>query len=508
MLKTRLNTKSGNQITLLYISFFALFILLNLLTLTSFPFVHSDESWLSGLSRHMMTTGELGITEPFFNAYPRKPHAIKTLFHLIQMLFISGFGYNIFAVRLMSCCFALFSLVLLMFYLRKTYEDKLHNIIALYVLATSAFFIYSGHFARQEIVLVFFMLLALNFYKNSRYHLLGITIGLSIGIHPNAFLLAVMFGSLCLVDLILKKKKLGSFLTVFFLVSGFAVVFVLLSLAMNINFAQDYYAYGSTLGVTSGISARFTNFFLYYYKLLSRISGTYYIPYVMGEFILYCILICIHIVGVIRGKNYEYLQNLVLCVALQIGFFIIGRYNANYYVFNTIIMVLMLRSVLHHETIKRLRTTLLILAGLISCFNIYSVEHTNYEESYKEYGEMIQTNLAPDNKVLANLNSEYFFDDGKLIDYRNLAYLNNTSIECYIEENEIEYILYSEEMDYIYRNPQWQILYGDMPYYDELQDYLNNQCELVCSFESPTYGMRIVRYMDDYPWEVRVYKTK
>ena len=80
----------------------AAFSLVSLLFLERFPYVHSDESWLAGLSRGMLEEGSIGVTEAFFDAKPRYPHAIKTLFHLMQAGMISVFGYSVRTVRLLS----------------------------------------------------------------------------------------------------------------------------------------------------------------------------------------------------------------------------------------------------------------------------------------------------------------------------------------------------------------------------------------------------------------------
>ncbi|MEA4825517.1 MAG: 4-amino-4-deoxy-L-arabinose transferase, partial [Clostridium sp.] len=82
--------------------------IINISYLTKFPFVHSDESWLSGLSRNIMEKGDYSVTETFFDLYPRYPHAIKAIFHTIQILFIKIFGYRIFSVRFMSLIFSMF----------------------------------------------------------------------------------------------------------------------------------------------------------------------------------------------------------------------------------------------------------------------------------------------------------------------------------------------------------------------------------------------------------------
>ena len=86
------------------------YFILNLLFLTKFPFVHSDEAWLSGLTRNMMENKSLWVTEPFFDLKPRNPHGFKTLFHVLQMPFITIFSYKVFSARLMSLTFSVFTL--------------------------------------------------------------------------------------------------------------------------------------------------------------------------------------------------------------------------------------------------------------------------------------------------------------------------------------------------------------------------------------------------------------
>ena len=81
--------KSFSKNKILIILLFIYF-LVNLSFLTHFPFIHSDESWLSGLSRNILETKNFSSTETFFDLYLRNPHAIKIIFHSIQIMFIKA----------------------------------------------------------------------------------------------------------------------------------------------------------------------------------------------------------------------------------------------------------------------------------------------------------------------------------------------------------------------------------------------------------------------------------
>jgi hypothetical protein len=153
--------------------------------------------------------------------------------------------------------------------------------------------------------------------------------------------------------------------------------------------------------------------------------------------------------------------------------------------------------------------TILIVFLLLQSYHSYnfinSIDNTDYQEFLNSFDF-----IPSDAKVLGNLNLEYKFQD-QLLDYRNLYYLkeNNLSVKDYIEKNHIEYIILYEEMDYIHRNsPTWDILYGELYYYEDLKDYIDRKMQLVKKFEDQTYGIRIARYVNTYPWTIKVYKIK
>ena len=149
--------------------------------------------------------------------------------------------------------------------------------------------------------------------------------------------------------------------------------------------------------------------------------------------------------------------------------------------------------------------TLLIL---LSTLDSFAQIHPYLSYDYNDYLGEISKVVPKNKKALGNLSSYFYFENDALLDYRNLAYLEESDLDFsgYMKENEIEYIIYYEELDYIHRNPNWTILYGSDPYYDDMQVYLEEECTQIHSFTNTLYGIRIPRYMMDYPWEVRIYK--
>ncbi|MEG0020453.1 MAG: 4-amino-4-deoxy-L-arabinose transferase, partial [Oscillospiraceae bacterium] len=49
------------------LAYLLVYFCVGLIFLVDFPFVHSDEAWLGGLSREMLARGSLSVTEPFFD---------------------------------------------------------------------------------------------------------------------------------------------------------------------------------------------------------------------------------------------------------------------------------------------------------------------------------------------------------------------------------------------------------------------------------------------------------
>ena len=89
--------------------FLIFYFIINMFFIDSFPFVHADEAWLASLSRAMIQEKRIDAVEDFFILTERHPHALKTVFHLIQIPFIK-ISFSIVSVRIMSLLFAVISL--------------------------------------------------------------------------------------------------------------------------------------------------------------------------------------------------------------------------------------------------------------------------------------------------------------------------------------------------------------------------------------------------------------
>ncbi|HYE81531.1 MAG TPA: glycosyltransferase family 39 protein [Clostridia bacterium] len=515
------NSRYHSKKYILYI-LIALYIAINLTTLTRFPFVHSDESWLSGLSRNIMEKGDYSITETFFDLKERNPHAIKIIFHTIQILFIKIMGYNIFTFRFISFCFGLLTLYFTYKLGKLLFGSCVSALLAMTLLAVDVQFIYASHFARQEIIMLFVLMLGL-WYKakysedGSRKHniVLGVLIGISIGIHPNSFIISLPFGLIYLYEIfILKERKFRSLAVFTAAVACFAALFTALSIYFDPDFITNYSRYGSEFDVFDPITSKLGSIGYFYLKLFYRVSGTYYTPGIRFQFFLFGAALLISLVKLVRNKSNASLNKKVIIVLLAIaavntGIILVGRFNQTSIVFIFPLFYILVVHALEGLAPKYRYAIAAILVAVITFFTFSN--YIEYKDnSYDRYLNEISQAVKPWDETLGNLNTEYYFENGRLHDYRNLAFLKDKGMSFaeYIRDNNIKYIIISEELELIHKlRPKWDGIYGPTDYYDEMKAFLGSNCTLQHEFTDSFYGIRIVRYMNLKDWKIRIYKV-
>ena len=491
---------------------------LHYMTLNNFPYVHSDESWLSGLTRTVLDKGSFNTSEPFFDLYPRAVHGLRLVFVTLQGMVIKVFGYSITAMRSLSLLASLAVLSTLSHYF---YSKKNTGTLAFLIVLTLGLmpqFLMASHLARQEPLILLGMVTAYTLVQKtpSTQNTLLITgvIGLCIGVHPNSFLIGCGIGFIYLYQTIKKQRTLRDLLLFIASLGLWACAFVGISLIINPNFIQDYLAFGNQLGVVNYSVNRFQGFYYYYYKLWHQIGGTYYLVNTKFDLTsgLLSLILGFFLLSSSRfSKKYDSVgPSILMFIGVNVGLLIIGRYNQTAIIFPLVIGWLTFGELITCLPFdkKRLIPLLCILCALQG-INAYKAVTANAHQDYNAFAQEVTHLIPEDARVLANLNLDYHLNLYQLYDIRNLDYLdeNNLSIEGYILKNDIRYIVLYDEMDYIADSKgKWSILYGDLNYYHDLKDYIHKHGTLINTIEGPTYAMRIAKYVDVYPWEAKVYK--
>jgi 4-amino-4-deoxy-L-arabinose transferase-like glycosyltransferase len=496
------------------IPYLLIWFLINLSFLTIFPFFHTDEAWLSGLSRVMNEENSLALTEDFFDLYERHPHVIKVLYHICQILFLRLLGYSLFSMRLLSLCSGTVGLYL--FYRLLLFNNKRDIFPALLVTVLFSWdiqFIYASHMARQEIITLLFMeILFLCYLKSKKKRpkayliLTGLLTGLGAAFHPNAFIIAWPVGLLILRDFIKRKIKLQEILYYILSAAIIGLLLVLFSLILNGNFLHDYGAFGKAVGVGETIEVKLLRFPRFHQKIFHRVGGTYYLPNV--KYFYYLLLPSLFVVQIrkIPGRNLLWWA----IIGISLGLTILGKYSQPSMLFYFPILYGALYLVFSHFSKRKVMIPFMLIFVCLLTFSGIQLKEEIVQEkdNYKNYLSRISQSVPAKSVVLGGLNLEYYLYRGQLYDWRNLAFLKEGELPFYLTEREIEYIVIPSELKYIYTTrPTWNALYGNTAYwYPELMSYLNENALLIDKFPSPGYGTRIRAYRYKIAEETTIYQ--
>ncbi len=477
---------------------------IHLLFLTRFPHMHSDESWLAGLSRNMLLQGDLGVTETFFDAKPRYPHAIKTLFHLLQIGMIRAFGYSLFSVRLLSlivgCC------CLFVFYLcaRRLFRRDSFAFLCMLALSLDVQFIEAIHFARSEIFICLGLCLCLLLLLSERLTrrlvlLAGLVTGICVFIHPNSFLLACSCGAVLFYRCGLRQKNFALIGWYAGITGAFAALAIGFSFSFDKDFIRHYLANGQeSFNVLAPVGEKIGEVYGFFSRIWSQSSGTYFMPdiRIQGVLFLSAAFICTVFAIVMKNEMPEQTEKLISLLSAGLGVIagitVIGRFNQTSILFLFPIGWLLTAAMFSILSENRCAWFLAGAGMLMLWVSLVSIRPW-LSTSYDAYLDRIAQFVPKNARVLANLNTDFYFEDGMLRDYRNLPYaMKEQGIPAYILDNDIEYILYSDELDFIYQNrPNFNPIYGNSLFVEELENFCQNNCTPIGSFFDPVFGVRI-----------------
>lgn len=504
-----------------------LYVLLSIGSLLYFPSMHSDEGWLASLSRTILTDTNINTTEDFFHEVSRKPHAIKLLFHLLQMPFIS-ISFTLLSVRLLSLIAGLISLGFLFKSALLLFNDKIAAYIFVILIAIDIQFIYISHFARQEIfILMIFSICLYIFIKPSELwqfkkdFFIGGLLGISIGIHPNIFIIATGFVFLYFSNSIVRLKRKNSKSSPSFLNSGlllvilslFGIFYIAISIIINPDFISTYLSFGQEVGVTKPFIIKILKLPRFFGKMFFRIGGTYYLPDIRPQLIIFAgsFLALIPAAFFVTKKRAQIICIQFLMLGIITGILIIGKYSPPSIIFifipGYLLFVMLIQSFIYTD--KKIILIFIIL--LLSSF-IFSYKQIIpwIKVDYNKYIYQIKKDIPENSKTLGNLNTVFAFSPGSLYSYRDLEVLNpDFNFFDYIKKHKIEYIIYTDELKIIFEErPVWNTMYGNIyPWYEEMMEFIKTNCEEIITWNESVFGMRITSYMNKRGGDITIYKV-
>ncbi len=524
------------------------YLILHLWSLSWFPFVHSDEAWLASLSRTMFLEGRVDATEEFFRLTPRHPHALKTLFHLVQAPFVL-LSWSVVAARIPSLLAGLATVGLLAVAVRRMTGSRVVAGAVAAGLALDVQFFYASHFARQEV----FVLLALtgalwavvrgseaagtgeNVHPARSAAIAGGIIGLTIFVHPNAFIAA-----LAISPWVAMRggrsgwlRALGIYGAI--LVAGAALA-VGASFLMDPNFGTNYLAFGGSVGVTAGLPERIARLGEYFIKLARGYAGTYYLapvaPQLWALAAVTAASIAVSLISRYRGRTEAVAPAGLSALFTLLAIFIIGKYSPPIVVFFFPWLYLQMGLLLDRcrRYLPRFAIVLLLLIPIASGAQFVRELSQWYPGSYDRYLARIRAAIPEGDVALANLNAAFAFEPGDLRVWRDLGSLparpegaapspeagtspNDPLLERgvgqFLRQESVKWVVLPvEELEIIYRSrPVWNDVYGNPHrFYPDLQEILTRYGTRTDRFEAPRYAMRLVPYIEDGPHHVEIYR--
>jgi len=505
-----------------------LYLLLHLYTLSWYPLVHSDEVWLAWLSRAMVGENfglqwpDLAATEDFFALTPRNPHGIKSLYHLVQGFFLQ-IQWSILGARLPSLLAGLGTLGFWFLGLRNWTGKVALAAWGTGMLALDPWFFAASHFGRQEIVILFLLVLGFwilsleNVKPDTRGIWSGAVVGLGVFVHPNSFIAALILVPWVWLGSEKRVRVLCIYAGVLFLC---AIGGIGLSYALDPDFLSNYLALGEDMGIQSGLGPRVWGFRDFIYKLWNQIEGTYYLP--PSRFLL---LLALGGLGV--GGFSTFGRGAILSfLGAVLGIFLIGKYSPpSGLFFVPWIYGLWITGRLHFAKYSRGGTLLLVFLVGVNGFLLGSELirwYPGQDRNYEVYLEKIETVVGAEGRVLANLNTGFAFGPDRLRVWRDFDSLPPRTEETqalplderplarFFEEQTIRWVVWPvDELDRIYRErPLWNDVYGN-PYrfYPDLVEILDQYGTQVGEFSSPWYGIRVFPFQGRETGRVRVFRV-
>lgn len=510
---------------------------LSLHTLGTFPFVHSDECWLAGLTRDMMAARDFGVSESFFSLKPRVPHALKLLFHGAQMAAVSVLGFQIGAVRILSWMTGLLCLALC-YLVGKRLGGRGMGTALMALVSVDIQFLYASHFARQEIGIAACLLFCVAVLlgcggvpSRGQAAALAAVTGLGVGIHPNSFLCASACGCMMAAGAVRRKKEGAPVrdafqsLAVYAVLTGIAAaVFVGISFTFSPHFLPDYFRYGEEeFELSRSAAGRLGEFFAFFRSVIRREGVTYYLPLITPQFVIMAAsggmaaVGCAALKGSGETEAREWLKHTQLLAAgllgLCLGMMVIGRFSQLSVLFFLLFGWMFVAQALQlFEGWGRFAGAagLWVLMAFLTAGQVRG-EAPRPEERYEGYLSALSEVIPKDAAVLGNLNALFCFGQGEFYDFRDLPYTREAGgVEAYIRERGITYICYPAELDYIYgRRPYYNVVYGNAMFIGDLKEFCEKSCEKAGEIYSGQYGTRLIPLLSspEYGW-VSIYRVK
>jgi len=456
----------------------------------------------------MLEDRDPAAIEPFFRLTPRYPHAIKTLYHLVQMPFLAV-SWSAYAARLPSLIAGFLSLVLMIRAAEGFGLGPRSRFIPALLWAASPGFWSAAHLGRQEMMLTALMLSSwVLVSKRDRPWFGAFPLAAAVFVHPNAFIVALPAGLM-----LLRRRRPGDLAAFVGILGAAAALAVGASLLMDPDFFAHYRSFGESVGVGDTPMMKILGLPRFLAKMWRRQAGTYYLPDGRIMLIAAAAAPLGAVAASIRRRSLRSgtADGVLAGLGILAGWTVVGKYAPPSLVFIEP-AVWILSSVALVGLLPQRRRCILAAAGLTAILALVStgeVMRSWRDGPYRAYEEFIAESVGSRGRALGNLNAAFAVDPERLVIWRDLASLpeGRQAVEDLLRDWDIRWVLLPDELAYIHRRrPVWNDLYGNPRWYPGLDELLRERGELLDRAAFPNYAMRIVPLMGREDWFLSIYR--
>lgn len=463
-----LNSKNpcfGRNITFLIFSAHMIF---SLYTLDKYPLHHIDEAWLSSIVDNYVEGNGWNTAPSTFRERPYSYMQYGNIFLGLQHLVFSIAGYSLVSARIPSLLSFIVFYWLFYFLLQRLKLGSSIIIPTMALIAVSRAILYSSHHARQEMLTLLFLLLAIHLFLETFSHrrspgirlllsaATAIVTTLSLEVHMNGLIIGLAISVLFAHRLFFVKERYSFPVTATFVITSAAMIMLWFGIRYSVDpsFVKYYLEQGESSGTFSMLN-RFDSLVNFIGKqTLSR-------PYQknLPELFTASILAFSFIYAAVKRIHLES-TILTVFICIWIGLILMNRFNGYYYVLVLPWSYCIISTVISKQRMHPLLGTLIV----INAFSFTYYFSVNFFVNTSSFGKQLQHELQhmkDDESVLGEISYQYYLNDKNYIAFRDLVwYMDNipgASIDNYMTKYKIRYIIRNK-----YLQKQCSSVYDEM----------------------------------------------
>lgn len=473
-----------DKIALAYI---ALYLLIGISTISSFPLVFVDEPWLAEPSYNFIKNGSMRMMS--FPNYGNETTHIGTIFMMLNVAVIWALGFNVFAVRLLPFIFFIGSLSVIYLLLRRLFDGKLA--LAVMVLASiHPFTVNASRLLRAESFVILFLLLGIHTMRlneeasRKRVFLAGLVFSLSLLNHL-AGLLSI-FAGLVIITMYYPPFSKEGRIKFFYYMLGAAPALLIFCINLYSNF-PFYKAMGSSDGLFSKDLSTMLKAYAAYLINGYDMPLLYGIP--IAAFI--GVLTFISFRRMPQGWKKPYIGLASVFISINIFIFALSHYTRMYLVYLLIPgLFALLIPVYHLDRGRRIFIALSLALGSFFLYQDFLWIDYFRKANYAGYERRLREAIPAGSKVIGKINFRLSFADCDYYAAEDLSKFIKKGLgkfEDYLKKYDIDYIVYDYAWDYQSSIGNTD---GHGTPHEETLEFLNNKAELVSEIRESYYSNR------------------